>query len=152
MKEQRLTAIAQKAVSKSDMEVKEIAPELDLRPSTVYQKLNPYDENGFLGLDDAHQIMLMINDTSVLKAMALDFGYGLHKIGECPPDGADMLDEVSQLVEASNMLVQAANKGIPYERVSPLLERVRKEAEDIFVRLRDEQKSKPRVHDIKQAG
>lgn len=94
MKEQVLTAIVQDAAQKSKSGMKVIAAELDKKPSTLYQQLNPYDDKGRLGLEDAHIIMKSENDLSLVRAMALDMNHTLFPLGKLTPDKATLVEEI----------------------------------------------------------
>lgn len=138
MKEQALTAIVQTEAQASNTSMKMLAAELDKAPSTLYQQLNPYDFNGRLGVEDAHDIMKMVGSISLVEAMAADFNCRVECM-DAKPDGEDMRHEQLQAYEAVGLFIQAVDKGFSSKELYPLLERAVKELQDVWTRLRDDE-------------
>lgn len=137
MKEQRLTAVVQRAAQVSKMTTKQLAAELDKAPSTLYQQLNPYDTNGRLGLEEAHDIMLMVGDMSLVRAMAVDFGCRV-ELMDAEPDGADMTQDKLQAFQAVGRFIDAEDSaGVDCLQLFELMESAIKEMQDVWKRHRE---------------
>lgn len=67
-------------------DLKKIAPELDKLTGSLYAELNPYGEQGKgkLSLDDAIEVMRIIQDFTALELIAAEFGFHLVKKNACP--------------------------------------------------------------------
>ncbi|MDL2315476.1 hypothetical protein LJC59_00135 [Desulfovibrio sp. OttesenSCG-928-A18] len=86
-----------------------------------------------------HFIMDAMEDTGdfrILRAMALPLQRRISPISG-KPDGEDMRHEIMQLVIACGEFVSAAESGACHTVLHDLLERMQKEAEDVFVRARE---------------
>lgn len=132
-------AIVQAAVMASTFSVEEIAAHLDLRPSTLYAKLNPYpnpEHRHILGLEEALAICRFIGDGSLAEHVASLFDLAT-------PDASSMDEECLQGFQALSGLVAGIKASLPYTELIALHEHAHKELEDIIKRARAEQ-TKPK--------
>ena len=118
---------------------KALAGDLDKRPSTLYDELNPAQEKtgqGKLGVDDALEIMRLTGDIRPLEFMASILGYTLRPRTPNPPDGDNMHHECLQAYTALDALCTAATAetGTTPAQLTRRLASVHKEAEDIVNR------------------
>jgi hypothetical protein len=77
MNRKELTAIVHRAIvhSHCSKSVEEFAVDLNKKPSTLYNELNPYcTTSAKLGLEDAHEIMRAVGSPDLVYAMAADLG------------------------------------------------------------------------------
>lgn len=121
MKRKAMTAIVHTAVVSSDesLSVEEIAGELDKRPSTLYNELNPFGEGpAKLGLDDAHNIMCMASCSKLVEAMAADLGLTVSRLPNpnstvCVPlSGETVFKELADVTEQAGQLVTTIKKAM----------------------------------------
>lgn len=128
-------AIVQAAVMASPFSVEEIAAHLDLRPSTLYAKLNPYpnpDHRHILGLEEAIAICRFVGDGSLAEHVASMFDVAV-------PDGQNMDEECLQGFQALSGLVAGIKARAPYTELIRLFAAACKELKDIIKRARAEQ-------------
>jgi DNA-binding transcriptional ArsR family regulator len=128
-------AIVQAAVMASPFSVEEIAAHLDLRPSTLYAKLNPYpnpDHRHILGLEEAIAICRFVGDGSLAEHVASMFDVAV-------PDGQSMDEECLQGFQALSALVGGIKARAPYTELIRLFASACKELKDIIKRARAEQ-------------
>lgn len=136
------------AVRRSNVSVKQLAAELDKKPSTLYDELNPMpapDRTAKLGLEDAIRICELINDHSPLAQIATHFGYSLIETGR-EPDAQDMREEVLQGYQATHELLRAVDENRPCSELVPLCNQAQQELEDVVQRKKKEEQ---KLHAVK---
>jgi hypothetical protein len=151
MKRKPLTTIVHKAVVSSpvSLSVEEIAGELDKRPSTLFNELNPYHEStAKLGLEDAHEIMKLVGSPALLEAMAADLGYMVTSMAEVTPDKADIRDECLDDYPALVAMHDAIREGRSFTEVIRLAGEVVTEVEETAAAYR----SAGKVVGMRKAG
>ncbi len=82
--------------------IQQLAAEMDMRPSSLYNALNPYADRSMvkLGLETAAYIIRRTGDVSPLEMIARDLGYTLRKVDETAPDKATIEQECCDDFEA----------------------------------------------------
>jgi len=137
MKKQKMTAIVQRGVQSSNVSMEQLAGDMGKAPSTLYQQLNPYNGNGRLGLEDAHDLMVAVGDISLVRAMAIDFGCRVEHM-DAEPDGKDMTHDKLQAFQAVARFIEAEdNRDINCLELFELMESAIKEMQDVWKRHRD---------------
>lgn len=131
-------AIVQAAVMASPFSVEEIAAHLDLRPSTLYAKLNPYpnpEHRHILGLEEALAIVSFVGDGSLAEHVSSLFDVAT-------PNASSMDEECLQGFQALAALVAGIKARAPYTELIRLFAAACKELRDIIKRARAEQTRK----------
>lgn len=132
----KLTKVVHKAILSSECSasVEEIAVELNKRPGTFYNELNPYHEGpAKLGLEDAHEAMKMAGSPDLVSAMALEMGYRLVSLAQVVPDQCDIRDELLDDLPPMTAFHEAIRRGEPMETVNALMAKAIREIEETFV-------------------
>jgi hypothetical protein len=124
----------------SPYSVEQVAAHLDMRPSTLYAKLNPYpspDHRHILGLEEAIAICVFVGDKTLCAHIATLFDT------ETAPDGANMDEECLQGFQSLAALVSAIKAKASWEELTRLFWATIKELKDIIKRARMEQVKGP---------
>lgn len=141
-----LIALFHEAAEAYPGKTKALAGDLDKRPSTLFDELNPALQKtgqGKLGAEDALEIMRLTGDNRPLEYMAAHLGFTLRPMTEHLPDGKDMAHECLQGLLAVAKFAEAARDGMAFSDLSPLLEDAIIELQDVWKRARDEQSTRP---------
>lgn len=125
-----------------DANVKELAADFDMAPSSVYAFLNPYGEKN-ISFARALHIMQREHDFSALDVFLEPIGLRITR-KNAKPDGMDMNHECVQAYEASSMFLTRASQGAHYTELIPLLEQAVKELDDVLARKRTTDERRPR--------
>lgn len=129
---------------------------LDKAPSSFGNEMNPWpspERKNKLGIEDAHTVLKLINDSRVVQRMAHDMGYYLVPLHTCDPDAPDLSQEILQGYEATSAYLTAANSGASYQSLISALPNVIKELEDVAKRARMEHvQGRARPAYMKKAG
>ena len=77
--------------------IPQLAAQMDMRPSSLYNQLNPYADRSAikLGIEVAFYIMRQTHDVTALRIMAEDCGYTLTPIASMP-DKESLPEEMCQ--------------------------------------------------------
>lgn len=123
-KSRELIELFHEAVKTAPLGFKGVAADLDKRPSTLYDELNPAPEKsgqGKLGVEDALEIMEMTGDSRPLEYMATRLGFTLRHMADCTPDQPTLAGELLDDLPAIARLHDAARSGMPQAKVAELL-------------------------------
>lgn len=132
-------AVLQAAVFTSPLSVEQIAAHLDMKPSTLYAKLNPYpnpESRHILGLEEALRIAALVGDTTLAEHIHATFDLST------TPNAQDMDEECLESFQALSALVCGIKSGEDYTKLISLFTDAHKELEDIIKRARAEQATK----------
>ena len=130
------------------MGIQALSVEMDMRPSSLYNQLNPYADRSMvkLGLEVAHYIMQRTHDVTALRIMAEDCGYTLTPIAsepDCQTLPEEMCQDFHALADFQKLLCSADMRTVKQADVLNARDKAKQEIDETAILfLQDLQKSR----------
>lgn len=111
-----------------------LAPRLGMTVGVLRNKANPNSTTNVKTLDDAHALMTVSDDYSILHAFAASLGHSCHKIEDGATSDQSVLESITQIWQRSGEIGALVTKALDDGRVDR--HEVREVREAVFKTIR----------------